>query len=95
MAEDMVRPSHSATAVVQDVEIYVPLEGLVDLDVEKGRLTRDLAKVREDMAQLERKLSRDDFLTRAPEEVIEKERMKYDGLRERESKLAEALEFVQ
>jgi valyl-tRNA synthetase len=95
MAEDMVRPSHSATAVVQDVEIYVPLEGLVDLDVEKGRLTRDLSKVREDMAQLERKLSRDDFLTRAPEEVIEKERMKYDGLRERASKLAEALEFVQ
>jgi len=95
IAQEIDRPNNSATAVVSDTEIYVPLAELVDLQVERSRLTRDISKVQEDITHLEAKLSRSDFLERAPEEVIEKERHKYQELRERASKLAAALESIQ
>jgi valyl-tRNA synthetase len=45
--------------------------------------------------KLEVKLARRDFLDKAPEEIIEKEQAKYQGLRERAGKLVEALESIQ
>lgn len=77
---DMQRPELSATAVLEGMEIYIPLEGLIDIEVERSRLTRELGKVREDLAHLEAKLNRRDFLEKAPEDVIEKEQTKHQGL---------------
>ncbi|MBI3327285.1 MAG: valine--tRNA ligase [Nitrospinae bacterium] len=95
MTADMARPAGSATAVLHGIEIYVPLQGIIDVDIERERLTRELAKVKEELSWLGEKLSRADFLARAPEEVVEKERAKYQGLREREGKLSQALESIQ
>jgi valyl-tRNA synthetase len=92
---DLRRPEGSATAVLDGIEIYVPLKGLIDVEVERERLTRELDKIRQDLAWLGGKLARADFLEKAPEEVVEKERAKYDGLREREDKLCQALESIQ
>ena len=77
------------------MEIYVPLEGLIDVEVERTRLTRELKKIQEDVVRLEAKLAQRDFLERAPEDVIEKEQAKYQGLRERVGKLSHALESIQ
>jgi valyl-tRNA synthetase len=93
--KDMVRPALSATAILDHMEIYVPLEGLIDVEVERTRLTRDLKKIHEDVVRLEAKLAQRDFLEKAPEEVIEKEQTKYQGLRERAGKLTQALESIQ
>ena len=93
--KDMVRPALSATAILDQMEIYVPLEGLIDIEVERTRLTRELKKIQEDVVRLEAKLAQRDFLERAPEDVIEKEQVKYQGLRERAGKLAHALESIQ
>jgi valyl-tRNA synthetase len=95
ISEDIQRPDRSATTVLEDVDIYVPLEGLINIDVERTRLARDLRKIQEDLARLEEKLARIDFLEKAPEEVIEKEQMKHRGLKEREEKLVVALESLQ
>jgi valyl-tRNA synthetase len=89
------RPEHSATAILDGMEIYFPLEGLIDLDVERSRLTRELHKVQQDLSWLEAKLARRDFLEKAPEDIIEKEQIKYQGLHERAEKLTYALEFIQ
>jgi valyl-tRNA synthetase len=89
------RPEHSATAVLDGMEIYLPLEGLIDIDVERTRLTRELHKVQQDLAWLEAKLTRKDFIEKAPENIIEKEQTKYQGLKERAEKLTHALEFIQ
>ena len=94
LQEVMERPIGSATAVLDGMEIYVPLEGLIDLEKECNRLTLDLAKVKEDLTWIERKLSHADFLEKAPEDIIEKERVKFETLRERERKLVEALESI-
>jgi valyl-tRNA synthetase len=89
------RPELSATAILGDIEIYVPLEGVIDVEVERTRLTRELKRVQGDVARLEAKLAQREFLAKAPEEVIEKEQDKYRGLREREGKLVQALESIQ
>jgi valyl-tRNA synthetase len=93
--QDMVRPAMSATAVLEQMEIYVPLAGLIDVELERTRLRRDLKKIEDDVVKLEVKLARRDFLDKAPEEIIEKEQAKYQGLRERAGKLVEALESIQ
>jgi valyl-tRNA synthetase len=93
--QEMVRPHLSATAILDDMEIYVPLEGLIDVDVERTRLTRELKKIQEDVERLEAKLTQRDFLEKAPEEIIDKEQAKHHGLRERAVKLAQALESIQ
>jgi valyl-tRNA synthetase len=85
----------SATAVLEQMEIYVPLAGLIDVELERTRLRRDLKKIEDDVVKLEVKLARRDFLDKAPEEIIEKEQAKYQGLRERAGKLVEALESIQ
>jgi valyl-tRNA synthetase len=85
----------SATAILDQMEIYVPLVGLIDVDLERTRLRHDLKKIEDDVVKLEAKLARRDFLDKAPEEIIEKEQTKYQGLRERAGKLAEALESIQ
>jgi valyl-tRNA synthetase len=88
------RPKGSATAILGTVEIYVPLEGVIDVDVERARLTRELKRIQEDVARLETKLAQRDFLERASEDVIEKEQAKHQGLREREGRLVQALESI-
>jgi valyl-tRNA synthetase len=91
----IARPEHAVTAILDGMEIYVPLEGLIDVDVERARLTRELQKIQQDLTRLEAKLAHRDFVEKAPEDVIEKEQMKYQGLRERSEKLTHALEFIQ
>jgi valyl-tRNA synthetase len=95
IAQEMSRPDLSATAILDEMEIYVPLEGLIDVEVERTRLTRELKKIREDVERLEAKLARRDFLEKAPEDVIEKEQVKHQGLSERAGKLVQALESIQ
>jgi valyl-tRNA synthetase len=95
IAQDTIRPALSATAILDHIEIYIPLEGLIDVEVERTRLTRELKKIQEDVVRLEAKLARRDFLEKAPEDIIEKEQAKHQGLRERAEKLAHALESIQ
>ncbi len=92
---DMVHHDLSATTILNDVEIHVPPEGLIDVEVERTRLTRELKRMQEDTARLEAKLARHDFLEKAPEDIIEKEQLRHQGLRERAGKLADALEAIQ
>jgi valyl-tRNA synthetase len=63
--------------------------------VERTRLSRELKKIQEDIGRLESKLTQRDFLEKAPEEVVDKEQAKHQGLRERAGKLVQALESIQ
>jgi valyl-tRNA synthetase len=63
--------------------------------VEQTRLTRELKNLEEDVMRREAKIARRDFLEKAPDDVIEKEQAKHQGLREWAGKLALALESMQ
>jgi valyl-tRNA synthetase len=81
---DIQKPASSATAVVSGVEIYVPLIGLIDVEVEKERLTRRLEKIITELDRTDKRLANESFLAKAPDDIIAKEKAKkedLDGLR--------------
>ncbi len=81
------RPPKSAAGISEKSEAFVVLEGLIDLDVEKARLDKELDRRGKFIMSLEKKLSNEGFISKAPEEVVNNERMKLEGAREELKKL--------
>ena len=81
------KPPHSAVAVAGNLEVYVPLEGLVDFVAEAARLTNERQKYAVELERLEKKLSNEGFLAKAASEIIEKDRG-------RATELSEALVLI-
>lgn len=79
----------SATALVGDMEVLVPMAGLIDKDAEIARLQKEIDKATKDLERIQGKLSNDSFVAKAPAEVVEKERAKCDDLQLAVSKLEE------
>jgi valyl-tRNA synthetase len=71
-----IRPRTAGLGVVGQSEIYVQLEGLVDLAAERQRLEKEIRRVDEAIAFTRAKLARPDFTERAPAEIVDKEREK-------------------
>ena len=80
------KPEESAVLVVGPVEIYLPLSGMVDLDSERARLSKELAEAQSQIERLEKLLS-SDFATKAPAPVVAKERDKLAAYTETAEKL--------
>ena len=80
-----------ASAVLHDVEIFMPLKGLIDVDKEKSRLEKEIARVTSELKRVESKLSNESFVSKAPEEVILKEKGKLEEYTDVLSKLQESL----
>jgi valyl-tRNA synthetase len=69
-------PKLASSAVVAGSEIFVPLAGLIDLDAERGRLEKEIARLQQVIEATGRKLSNPSFVERAPKDVVDKEREK-------------------
>jgi valyl-tRNA synthetase len=91
---DVKKPPMSASAVLSGAEIFVPLAGLIDLEIEKARLQKDLNNLRDQLEKLGRKLANADFLANAPEDIVSKERAKKEDYEERIAKLNRNLEQI-
>jgi len=76
VATDTAKPPHSATVIAAGMEIYVPLEGLVDFEVEEKRLAKERDKLAASLSQLEKKLSNEGFLAKAAPAIVAKDRAK-------------------
>ncbi|MEW6509429.1 MAG: valine--tRNA ligase [Bacteroidota bacterium] len=74
--EGTARPHPAATAVVHGEELFVPLEGIVDLAVERARLEKEINRVTGILSGIRAKLTNESFLRKAPEDVIAREREK-------------------
>ncbi|MDX9785693.1 MAG: valine--tRNA ligase [Desulfobacterales bacterium] len=81
------RPPASATAVTDDATIYVPLSGILDVDLEIERLAKEIKKLDGELGGLTQKLSNQGFLGKAPPEVVEKVKEKHALLTEKRIKL--------
>ena len=84
LAEGEEAPA-SATALVGEMEILIPMAGLIDKDAELARISKAMEKIEKDAGRTKGKLSNEKFVSNAPEAVIEKERAK---LADAESQLA-------
>ena len=68
------RPPRSALAVAAGAEVYVHMEGAVDLAAERARLTREIERAQKEIAFRQGKLARPEFVERAPADVVARER---------------------
>jgi valyl-tRNA synthetase len=80
-------PAAAAKAVVDQVDLFLPLAGIIDFAEEARRLEKELQKLGKDLDQAQRKLSNEDFLAKAPAEVVAKEKEKLQGWTEKLTKL--------
>jgi valyl-tRNA synthetase len=85
------KPAQSATVVLATEEVYVSLEGLIDLEAERARKMQELEKARGHLKSIEAKLANENFVNRAKPEVVQRERERADEVRERIAKIEEAL----
>lgn len=74
------KPENAMAAVVTGIEVYLPLAGLIDVEKETQRLSKELAVMEKDLQRAGGKLNNAGFLAKAPEDVIAKERAKYEEL---------------
>tara|TARA_Y100001960_G_C14731379_1_gene857749 strand:+ start:28 stop:1293 length:1266 start_codon:yes stop_codon:yes gene_type:complete len=91
---DIEKPEQSATAVSAGMELYIPLKGLVDLEEEKNRMEKRISEIERLLKTIEGKLSNENFLERAPESVVEKERSNLKKLNAELEKITVNLEVL-
>ncbi len=86
------RPADAAVSVKDSLEVYVPLKGVLNIDSEIDRLDKEGRKLDEAISFLDRKLLNEEFLQRAPEEVVKKEKAKYEELAEKKKRIDENIQ---
>lgn len=91
----VTRPHGSAVCVLKDMEIYLPVEGLLDIKSEISRLMKEKAKICESISFLDKKLSNEKFVSSAPKDVIEKDRARYEELKEKAHKVDENIALLE
>ena len=91
---DVAKPKITASAVVRQNEIFLPLEGLIDVGLERQRLQKEYERVLREFDSSRRKLHNDDFLAKAKKEVVEREREKFVSLGDTKEKLEKNLEVL-
>ena len=74
--EDVEAPSDAVTSVITGAEIYLPLAGLINIEDEIARLEKEAEKLQQEVGRVEKKLSNEKFVAKAPEAVVEAERAK-------------------
>ncbi|MGB3933917.1 MAG: valine--tRNA ligase, partial [bacterium] len=89
------KPRQAAAAMVGGVEVYVPLEGLIDIDKEIARLRKEEQNLVKEVERVTKKLQNENFLAKAPAEVVAKEREKEKEYREKLAKVRERIALLE
>lgn len=74
---DIEKPEPAITAVVRNIEIFLPLSGLIDLQAERERLSKQIEKLEKELNGISGKLNNQNFIANAKAEVVDKERQKH------------------
>ena len=89
------RPQGAASYIFNEIEIYVPLAGLVDIVQEMAKLEKEKGKVEKQLAKVEGKLGNRKFLDNAPPEVVAKEEDKKETFAAKLAKIIESMEMLE
>ena len=88
------RPKSSATAVVGAATLYVPMEGIIDFKLETRRLEKEISKLAKELETVSRKLANQNFLDKAPQDVVAQVKTKHEHLQEKRQKLESNLKKI-
>ena len=84
----------SSAIVLGEVEIFIPLDKLVDLNIEKSRMGKRIKDIERILSSINSKLSNENFIKRAPKTVIEKEKSNFDKLTKEMKKINHNLNML-
>ena len=84
----------SAIALLKGMKIYIPLEGLVDIEEEKARLQKKLSNLNQDLKSVKNRLSNDAFVEKAPKEVVDELKEKFKALSLDQTRIEEQLSLL-
>jgi valyl-tRNA synthetase len=87
-------PRGASQSVLDEATLVLPLAGVIDLDAERTRLARDVARAGDEVSKLERKLENADFVSRAKPEVVEENRERLSAARDQMARLEAALQRI-
>ena len=88
------KPENAMAAVNAGVEVYLPLKGLIDVDLETARLTKELAGLEKELQRISGKLRNPGFLAKAPQDVVEKEKGKAEEFAAKSKTIEERLAYL-
>lgn len=88
------KPKASAVGVIKGAEVYIPLEGIIDLTQEFDRLQKEIAKTSKDIEVFSKKLSNKNFVDKAPKEVVAKDTAKLEEFKLKREKLEHSLKML-
>ena len=88
------RPKSAATAIVDDATIFVSLEGIIDFTKETKRLEKEINKLTKELTVVSKKLSNEDFVSKAPAQVVGEVKEKHRVFVEKQEKLQSHLERI-
>jgi valyl-tRNA synthetase len=88
------KPEDASIQVAGDVQIYVPLKGLVDVAAEEERLLKEIGKIEKEIEMFSKKLESPAFVDRAPAEIVAKERQKLADVSSKKLVLEESLDKI-
>ena len=94
MTKDSKKPLQSATAIVDNMEVFIPLHGIIDFDLEKDRLQKRINELEMHLANVSKKLDNKDFLNRAPKNVISREKEKKENMVVELNKITKNFEMI-
>ncbi|MEK6679087.1 MAG: valine--tRNA ligase [Nitrospirota bacterium] len=92
---DIEKPKMSATGILKDMEVYIPIEGLVDFAEELSRLQKEAEKIKKEIEFVNKKLGNQDFVDKAPEAVVIKEKEMYKEFAEKLSKIESGIRKIE
>ena len=88
---DIPKPPSSASAVMEQLQVFVPLSGIIDVEVERKRQQKRINELDKYLQNVRHKLSNDSFVEKAPADFVAKERQRGAELSEQISTLKEIL----
>ncbi|MFH1732950.1 MAG: valine--tRNA ligase [Planctomycetota bacterium] len=79
--EPITKPPNCAAEVLGELQVLVPLASFIDATAERARLEKKLGELRDKLGAVEKKLANESFISKAPAEIVERERSKADDIR--------------
>ena len=95
IGEESPRPEGSVAASLAELELYVPLKGIIYIESEKSRLSKGIDKLSGDLKKIEARLGDDRFISKAPADVIEREKERFAEMSERMRRMKKILEDLE
>ncbi|HPF46088.1 MAG: valine--tRNA ligase [Alphaproteobacteria bacterium] len=89
---DGAAPSGAISVVVGEATYYLPLSGVIDIEAEKARLSKNLEKLEKEIAAVAGRLNNENFVAKAPDHVIAENKKGLEDAREKAEKINQALE---